>query len=68
MCCEDENFNCGSVVARTYFKMSFSACLLSRKVDIETVRNFASSDMVTLGQNYCVRALNGFYESLRQKW
>jgi len=28
--------------------MKYSACLFSRKVAIETVRNFASVDMVTL--------------------
>jgi len=33
---------------RTYSKMSHSTCSLSRKVEVETVRNCASSDMVTL--------------------
>jgi len=40
---------CGELeVVRTYCKMPYSACLLSRKVAVETVRNFASADMVTL--------------------
>ena len=38
----------GLVVVRKYCKALYSACLLLRKVGIETVRNFASSDMVTL--------------------
>jgi len=40
---------CGELEAvKTYWKMPYSACLLSRKVAIETVRNFASADVVTL--------------------
>jgi len=35
-------------VVRTYWKMLYSACLLSRKVTIKTVRNFAFTDTVTL--------------------
>jgi len=33
---------------KNILKMPYSACLLSRKVAIETVSNFASGDMVTL--------------------
>jgi len=40
-------------VVRTYWKTPYSACLLSRKVTIETVRNFAISDMVALQKHIC---------------
>jgi len=39
--------------------MLYSTCLLLQKVAIETVRNFACSEMVTLNQVYD-------YEKLRQ--
>jgi len=38
----------GLVVARAYWKMPYSACLLPRKVAFETVTIFTSADMVTL--------------------
>jgi len=45
---------CGGLgVVRTYWKMPYSACLLSRKVTIKTVRNFAISDMVVLQKHIC---------------
>jgi len=34
-------------------KTPYCACLLPRKLAIETVKNFASADMLTLQQNIC---------------
>jgi len=41
-------FCSGLIRVRTYWKMPYNACLLSRKAAIDTVRNFASSDILTL--------------------
>jgi len=41
-------FCSGLVVVSTYWKLPHRACLLSWNVAIETVRTFASSDIVTL--------------------
>jgi len=53
-------------VVRTYWKMPYSACLLSRKVAIETVKNFASADMVTL--SYISSNSQFFHKPVASMW